>query len=160
MQKKKKYFASPWFCDSNCEINTPLTSSFKTVIFLCLETDYIMTFSKSSHDLASSDRKGNEKVFLPWPRTTVELLKLPKLHLNCKYLCISLKFSRLSVFEGVYFYHGKWVPAGLRCQRLCCCQGQYNDGKSACFNNKSGILCSPAQMHGVPFMCGIRCDGR
>lgn len=65
-------------------------------LFLCLETDDIMTFSNSSHDLASSYKKGDNRVFLPWHRNTLELLKLPKLHLHCRYLYISHKFSSLS----------------------------------------------------------------
>lgn len=93
-KKKKKSFASSWFCDSSRELNISLSLHFWHWSCLCLETDGII-FSKSSHYLASWYKKRDENVLLPWHRNAFELLKLPKLHLNCKYLYISLKFSSL-----------------------------------------------------------------
>ena len=94
-KKKNEVFCKLLILCSNCELNAPLTST-STTLFLCLETGNSMTFPKSSHDLASSYKTGGNRVFLPWHRNTLEFLKLPKLHLHCTYLSISLKFSSLS----------------------------------------------------------------
>lgn len=58
---KKSILPAPDSVTPSCEINTPLTSTFKTLIFLCLETNDIMTFSKTSYDLASSAEKEMKK---------------------------------------------------------------------------------------------------
>jgi hypothetical protein len=57
---KKGSLASCWFSDSNSELNTPLTSTSETVASLVWK---FMTFSKSSHDLASRFKKKRENFF-------------------------------------------------------------------------------------------------
>lgn len=99
-------------------------------------------------------RERDEKVLLPWHVNVFELLKLPKLHLNCKYLYISLKFSTLSCFLRCLLSSWKMNFSRIMISETVLLSRSVQCWKICILKINLALCAVREQIHRMPFVCG------